>query len=446
MPFVIAMPELLQGAAQDLAGIRASLTQAAGVVAGPTTGIAAAAQDEISMAIASMFGSFGADFQALHAQAQAFHEHFLTLMNAGAGAYASAEAANVEQILLGGSPAYQTLFANTAANLQTLESAVAANPAPLLGQFIKNQMGYGQTIAATLGSGLQNLPAPQQLFPPDPAGLLRGIVNQQIGYGQTISTALGTAGQDFRAASGALPATLQTAFQQLAAGDVTGAARGVATGFGNLFVTGLVANQDMTTFLINISPTGTLGDLLPIFAIPGQMAQNFTDLLPAGSISAQISQHFTNAINTLTDTSQTLDLVTGELQVGLPLVLGLDAIGPVVTTLNAFGSSGSAVLGALQTGDALGATAALFDAPANILNGFLNGQATLPLSVSLGDLTTTTNIPLGGLLTPAQAASLTVDIFGTTGTIPLTGTAFGGLLPALLNFLPEQLAQAIGAD
>lgn len=445
MSFVIATPDLLQGAAQDLAGIRASLTEVVAAVAGPTSGIAAAAQDEISTAIAAMFGSFGEEFQVVHAQAQAFHEQFVALMNAGAGAYASAEAANVEQVLFGGSGAYQTLFANTAANLQTLESAIAANPAPLLQQFVKNQMGYGQTIASTFGGGIQNLPAPQQLFPANPAGLLQGIINQQMGYGQTISTALGSAGQDFQAGLAALPATLQTSFQQLAAGDVAGAARGVATGFGNLFLTGLVANQDLTTLLITITPTGTLGDLLPIFAIPGQMAQNFTDLLPAGSIPAQISQNLTNVITTLTDTSQTLDLTTAELHVGLPLVLGLEAIGPVVTTLNAFGASGNAVLNALQTGDALGAAAALFDTPANVLNGFLNGQATLPLSVTLGDLTTTTNVPLGGLLTPPQFASLTLEIFGTTGTIPLSGTAFGGLLPGLLTFLPEQLALAIGA-
>lgn len=444
MSFVIAMPDLLQSAAEDLARIRASLTEVAAAVAGPTSGIAAAAQDEISMAIAAMFGSFGEEFQPVHAQAQAFHEQFVTLMNAGAGAYASAEATNVET-MLGGSRSYQTLVANTAANLQTLQSAIAANPAPLLQQFVKNQMGYGQTIAATALSSVPNLAAPQQFLPADPAGLLQGFVNQQMGYGQTISTALGNAGQDFRAGLVALPTTLQTALGQLAAGDVAGAARGAATGFGSLFLTGLVANQDMTTFLINITPTGTVGDLLPILAIPGQMAQNFTDLLPAGSIAAKISQHVTNLITTVTDTSQTLDLTTGELHVGLPLVLGLEAIGPVVTTLNAFGASGSTVLNALQTGDALGATTALLDAPAAVLDGFLNGQATLPLSVSLGDLTTTTNVPLGGLLTPPQFASLTLEVFGTTGTIPLSGTVFGGLLPGLLTFLPEQLALAIGA-
>ncbi|RUP04191.1 MAG: PE family protein [Mycobacterium sp.] len=425
MSYVTAAPELLQGAAQDLMGIRAALSGATVAAADPTTGIAAAAQDEISTAIASMFGSFGAEFQAVHAQALAFGERFTRSLDTAAAAYASAEWSS-----------YQTLFTQTATNLQILHDAVAANPAPVLRQFVSNQTGFGQTIATALGTPLA--------IPANPAAVLQTIVNQQIGYGQTVSTALSNAALNFSANANALPATLQTAAQQLATGDVTGAARGVATGFGNLFLTGLVANQDMETMLINITPTGTIADLLPILAIPGQMAQNVTDLLPAGSIPAQISQHLTNVITTVTDTSQTLDLVTGDLQVGLPLVLGLEAIGPVVTTFNAVGSSANAVLGALQTGDVLGAGAALFDAPATVLNGFLNGQATLPLSVSLGELTTTTNVPLGGILTPAQTASLTVEIFGMTGTIPLFGTTFGGIVPGLLTFLPEQLAAAIG--
>jgi PE family len=92
--FVTAVPELVQSAAQNLAGIRSSLANAASSVAGPTTGIAAAAQDEVSVAIASMFGNFGQEFQALSAQAQTFHAQFVNLMNASAAAYAGAETAN----------------------------------------------------------------------------------------------------------------------------------------------------------------------------------------------------------------------------------------------------------------------------------------------------------------------------------------------------------------
>jgi hypothetical protein len=97
MSYVITVPDLVQGAAQDLADIRASLTDAA-ATAGPTTGIAASAADEVSVAIASLFGSAGRQFQALNAQAQAFHAEFESLLSAGASAYVSAEAANAGQV------------------------------------------------------------------------------------------------------------------------------------------------------------------------------------------------------------------------------------------------------------------------------------------------------------------------------------------------------------
>src|SRR5271168_2237834 len=98
MSFVIATPDLVQGAAQNLAGIRSSLAEAITAAAGPTTGIAAAAQDEVSIAIASLFGNFGQEFQGLSAQAQAFHTEFVTAMNGSAAAYASAEAASTSPL------------------------------------------------------------------------------------------------------------------------------------------------------------------------------------------------------------------------------------------------------------------------------------------------------------------------------------------------------------
>src|SRR6202522_793371 len=93
MSFVIAAPDAVQGAAQGLAGIRSSLARATSASAGPTTGIAAAASDEVSIAIASLFGNVGQEFQALSAQAQGFHAQFVTAMNGSAAAYAGAEAA-----------------------------------------------------------------------------------------------------------------------------------------------------------------------------------------------------------------------------------------------------------------------------------------------------------------------------------------------------------------
>jgi len=54
----------------------------------------AAAGDEVSAAVASLFSGHGQAFQALGAQAAAFHDQFVQALNAGAGAYASTEAAS----------------------------------------------------------------------------------------------------------------------------------------------------------------------------------------------------------------------------------------------------------------------------------------------------------------------------------------------------------------
>jgi len=64
----------------------------------PTTEVLAAAADEVSAAVASLFGAHAEAYQALSAQAAAFHDHFVQLMSAGSGQYAAAEAANASPL------------------------------------------------------------------------------------------------------------------------------------------------------------------------------------------------------------------------------------------------------------------------------------------------------------------------------------------------------------
>ncbi|OBK30865.1 hypothetical protein A5634_15050 [Mycobacterium asiaticum] len=90
---MIATPDLVAVAASDLHGIGESLRAAAAAAAPSTTGIALLAGDEVSAAVTRLFGSFGQEYQALSAQATLFHDQFLTALNAGGKAYASAEAA-----------------------------------------------------------------------------------------------------------------------------------------------------------------------------------------------------------------------------------------------------------------------------------------------------------------------------------------------------------------
>lgn len=107
MSFVIATPEMVAAAAADLANIGSTVSAANATAAAPTIGMLAAGADEVSAAIAALFGAHAQAYQKLSAQAAAFHNQFVQALNAGANTYASAEAANVsplqtlEQDLLG---------------------------------------------------------------------------------------------------------------------------------------------------------------------------------------------------------------------------------------------------------------------------------------------------------------------------------------------------------
>ncbi|WP_023643011.1 PE family protein, partial [Mycobacterium tuberculosis] len=76
MSYVFAQPSVLAAAATDLAGIGSAINQATAAVAAPTTGLAAAAADEVSTALATLFGAYGQQFQAISAQVAAFHNEF----------------------------------------------------------------------------------------------------------------------------------------------------------------------------------------------------------------------------------------------------------------------------------------------------------------------------------------------------------------------------------
>lgn len=98
MSFVIAIPEMVTDAATNLESLGSTITAAHAAAAGSTTEVLAAAGDEVSAAIATVFSQHGSAYQALSAQAAAIHAQLVQTLNAGAGAYAATEAANVNPL------------------------------------------------------------------------------------------------------------------------------------------------------------------------------------------------------------------------------------------------------------------------------------------------------------------------------------------------------------
>lgn len=98
MSYLVVSPDLLATAAIDLDSIGSALSAANAAAAVRTTSLLAAAADEVSAALAALFSGHGQAYQALSAQAAAFHQQFMQALGTGAASYAAAEAANASPL------------------------------------------------------------------------------------------------------------------------------------------------------------------------------------------------------------------------------------------------------------------------------------------------------------------------------------------------------------
>jgi broad specificity phosphatase PhoE len=92
MSFVLVAPDMLETAAADIAQVGSAVTVGNLAAAIPTTELAAAGADEISAAIAALFGAHAREYQAAAAQAATYYEQFVGTLNAAAATYAGTEA------------------------------------------------------------------------------------------------------------------------------------------------------------------------------------------------------------------------------------------------------------------------------------------------------------------------------------------------------------------
>ncbi|MFV0495147.1 PE-PPE domain-containing protein [Mycobacterium sp.] len=93
MSFLTTQPQLITAAAANVAGLHTALAEANATALGPTTGVVAAAADEVSAAAAELFETFGLEYQQLASQATAFHSQFQQALSTAGIAYTQAEVA-----------------------------------------------------------------------------------------------------------------------------------------------------------------------------------------------------------------------------------------------------------------------------------------------------------------------------------------------------------------
>ncbi|QLL06327.1 PE family protein [Mycobacterium vicinigordonae] len=135
MSFLHVGPDALKAAATSIADIGTEISSANASAALPTTGVVAAAADQVSTQVAALFSSHGQGYQQLSAQVSAFHDKIVQSMSASAQAYASAES-------------------NAAA---ALTSAVNTPAAQLLGHPLMGPGTAVGNVAASAGAQLQRL-------------------------------------------------------------------------------------------------------------------------------------------------------------------------------------------------------------------------------------------------------------------------------------------------
>jgi PE family len=105
MSYVVATPGAFADASQNLTSIGSAIRAAHVAAAGSTTTVVAAAQDEVSTAIAEVFGSYAQGYQTVAGQAAAFHDQFVQALNGAGGSYAATEAANASPLQTANAPA-----------------------------------------------------------------------------------------------------------------------------------------------------------------------------------------------------------------------------------------------------------------------------------------------------------------------------------------------------
>lgn len=105
MSVVVAELGAIASAASDLTRIGAAIRSADAAALLPTTQIAAAAADEVSEAIAGLFGVFAHDYQGLSTQAAGWYDRVVRVLDSATQAYADTELAAASLLAAGAAPA-----------------------------------------------------------------------------------------------------------------------------------------------------------------------------------------------------------------------------------------------------------------------------------------------------------------------------------------------------
>lgn len=193
MSFLTTHPEALAAAAGDLQTIGAALNAQNAAAAGPITGLAPAAADEVSMLQATQFSAYGTLYEQISAQAAAMQEMFVHTLRTSADSYGYTEAANSAAASLGAAGS------GTAGAGPTV-----ADPSFGLGGAVSNSAILAAMQAGTIGSAASEFTGLGKGYITSPSGVVHhvddaaaaGLVSQAAPAGSAAAAPVSvTAGQ-----------------------------------------------------------------------------------------------------------------------------------------------------------------------------------------------------------------------------------------------------------
>lgn len=176
MSFLATHPEALAAAAGDLQTIGAALTAQNSAAAGPITGLAPAAADEVSMLQATQFSAYGTLYEQISAQAAAMQEMFVQTLRTSSDSYGFTEVAN-------------SAAAGSTAGLGTATGGAvgsgAADPTFGLGGIASNSAILAAMNGANIGSATSAFTGLGTGFITNPSGVIHHV--EGVSQGNLVS-------------------------------------------------------------------------------------------------------------------------------------------------------------------------------------------------------------------------------------------------------------------
>ncbi|BBX23651.1 PE family protein [Mycolicibacter terrae] len=170
MSFVTTHPEAMAATASNLQAIGSAMTAQSAAAAAPTTGIAPAGADEVSVLQATQFAAYGQLYQQISAQAAVIQEMFVNTLRTSADSYGSTETAN--------SAAADSSAAGGL--LAGLTGPSVADPTYGLGGVASNSAILAAMQAGTIGSAASEFTGMGKGYITAPSGVVHHVAPESL--------------------------------------------------------------------------------------------------------------------------------------------------------------------------------------------------------------------------------------------------------------------------